>query len=133
MATIKVCIKCGFIHPLNKICKVCKNELIETKYDDKEYYQNEQQFTQKIYEEYVFNSPEYDEEMFQKRIEHDKEIRKLAYDTSRSTKSDTLKCPKCGSTAVTTGERGYSLLTGFIGSSQTMNRCGKCGYKWKFT
>ena len=41
------------------------------------------------------------------------------------------KCPICGSTAVTTGQRGYSIVTGFIGSSQTMNRCGKCGYKWK--
>jgi len=45
--------------------------------------------------------------------------------------ADTLTCPKCGSTAVTTGQRGYSIVTGFIGSSQTMNRCGKCGYKWK--
>lgn len=42
-----------------------------------------------------------------------------------------LTCPKCGSTAVTTGQRGFSIVTGFIGSSQTMNRCGKCGYKWK--
>lgn len=44
---------------------------------------------------------------------------------------NTLKCPKCGSTAVTTGQRGFSIVTGFIGSSQTMNRCGRCGYKWK--
>ena len=42
-----------------------------------------------------------------------------------------LTCPKCGSTAVTTGQRGFSIITGFLGSSQTMNRCGNCGYKWK--
>ncbi len=46
-------------------------------------------------------------------------------------KPDTLKCPKCGSTAVTIGQRGFSLFTGFIGSSQTMNRCGNCGHRWK--
>lgn len=42
-----------------------------------------------------------------------------------------IKCPKCGSTAVTTGQRGYSLWTGFLGAGKTVNRCGSCGYKWK--
>lgn len=40
------------------------------------------------------------------------------------------KCPKCGSTSITTGSRGYSLFTGFLGSGKTVNRCGNCGYKW---
>ena len=44
---------------------------------------------------------------------------------------DTLTCPKCGSTAITTGQRGFSIISGFIGSGSTVNRCGKCGYKWK--
>lgn len=39
-------------------------------------------------------------------------------------------CPKCGSTNVSTGQRGYSIMTGFLGSGRTMNRCGGCGYKW---
>lgn len=42
-----------------------------------------------------------------------------------------IHCPKCGSTNITAGQRGYSLLTGFIGSGNTVNRCAKCGYKWK--
>ena len=41
-----------------------------------------------------------------------------------------LTCPKCGSTAVTTGARGYSIVTGFLGAGKTVNRCGSCGYKW---
>lgn len=41
------------------------------------------------------------------------------------------RCPKCGSTAITTGQRGFSLLTGFIGSGNTVNRCSNCGHKWK--
>ena len=46
-------------------------------------------------------------------------------------KDQPLRCPRCGSTAVTTTSRGYSLLTGFIGSNKTVNRCGKCGHTWK--
>lgn len=42
-----------------------------------------------------------------------------------------VKCPKCGSTSIATTNRGYSLLTGFIGSGKPMNVCQKCGHKWK--
>lgn len=41
------------------------------------------------------------------------------------------KCPKCGSIAITAGQRGYSLLTGFLGSNKTVNRCANCGHTWK--
>ena len=41
------------------------------------------------------------------------------------------KCPKCGSANITTGQRGYSLLTGFWGSNKTVNRCANCGHTWK--
>ena len=42
-----------------------------------------------------------------------------------------VKCPKCGSAQITTGNKGYSLLTGFLGSNKTVNRCSKCGYSWE--
>lgn len=42
-----------------------------------------------------------------------------------------VRCPICGSTTISVGQKGYSLLTGFIGSSKTTNRCGKCGYSWQ--
>lgn len=48
-----------------------------------------------------------------------------------SISKNTVRCPKCGSTAISTGQRGYSLLTGFLGSNKTVNRCAKCGYKWE--
>lgn len=44
---------------------------------------------------------------------------------------DKVSCPKCGSTSITTGQRGYSLLTGLLGSGKTVNRCANCGYKWE--
>lgn len=42
-----------------------------------------------------------------------------------------VRCPKCGSYSVATTNRGYSLLTGFIGSGSPRNVCQKCGHKWK--
>ena len=45
--------------------------------------------------------------------------------------SNAVRCPKCGSYSVATTNRGYSLLTGFIGSGSPRNVCQKCGYKWK--
>lgn len=45
--------------------------------------------------------------------------------------TDIVHCPHCGSTAITTGQRGFSIVTGFLGSNKTVNRCGKCGYSWK--
>ena len=50
---------------------------------------------------------------------------------NRNINKNQPKCPKCGSTAITTGQRGFSLVTGFIGSNKTMNRCANCGHKWK--
>lgn len=45
--------------------------------------------------------------------------------------SDEIRCPRCNSTQISTGSRGFSLVWGFIGSGKTVNRCGKCGYSWK--
>lgn len=42
-----------------------------------------------------------------------------------------VRCPKCGSTQITTGQRGFSFWTGFIGANKTVNRCAKCGYSWQ--
>lgn len=45
--------------------------------------------------------------------------------------SNQVRCPRCGSTQITTGQRGYSLFSGFLGSNKTVNRCANCGYSWK--
>ena len=41
------------------------------------------------------------------------------------------RCPKCNSISIATVNRGYSFLTGFLGSGKPMNVCQSCGYKWK--
>lgn len=42
-----------------------------------------------------------------------------------------LRCPRCHSTAITTGTKGYGFIRGFLGSNKTVNRCGSCGYSWE--
>lgn len=95
--------------------------------------------------EYVLNNQEYDYKHF---ISIDKQMDKLIIElatehnqeivpqTQQSNEIDeeennTVRCPKCGSTQITTGQRGYSLFSGFLGSNKTVNRCANCGYSWK--
>lgn len=54
-------------------------------------------------------------------------------------------CPRCGSTSITTGPRGFSagmsllsgllggnsVESGLIGSGNTVNRCANCGHTWR--
>lgn len=40
-------------------------------------------------------------------------------------------CPKCGSSEYHAGARGFSIVTGFIGSGKTVLTCLKCGHRWK--
>lgn len=55
----------------------------------------------------------------------------LAQQRAEEEEKNTVRCPKCGSTQITTGQRGYSLFSGFLGSNKTVNRCANCGYSWK--
>lgn len=50
---------------------------------------------------------------------------------SKKEEENTIHCPKCDSTAITTGARGVNNFWGLLGASKTVNRCGNCGYTWK--
>lgn len=47
------------------------------------------------------------------------------------TDDEAVKCPKCGSTQVHAEKRGWSAMTGFIGSGKIVLTCLKCGNKFK--
>ena len=142
---IKICPKCGS-HCMDgsdkdTLCDVCGKTMITTNFSDDDYYTASNadklpELFQRIRERYVINSPEFDEKLYNEVI--DKEymenmrVDALMESISKNNReSNVLRCPKCGSTAVTTGQKGWSLLTGFLGSGKTVNRCGNCGYKWK--
>ena len=67
------------------------------------------------------------------KIRRTGQIPATLYDKNDNTnyhEPDLPRCPKCNSAAVTTGQRGWSMVSGFIGSGKTVNRCAKCGHKW---
>lgn len=43
---------------------------------------------------------------------------------------DIIKCPKCGSQHISSGNRGYSFIWGSLGSEETLNHCQNCGHSW---
>ena len=43
---------------------------------------------------------------------------------------DIIKCPKCGSQHISSGNRGWSPIWGLLGSDETLNHCQNCGHRW---
>jgi len=120
-------------------CLYCSHETVITKYSLDDYFKDMVKI-RKCLKEYAKNSPEFDEELAKKREEENdkvihgsmtKEEKTVLQDMGAIPNNNIPKCPKCGSTAVSTGARGFSIVTGFIGSGQTVNRCGNCGHKWR--
>lgn len=90
---------------------------------------------EKILEEYAKNSPEFDEELANKREEEeDKAIHGRGTPVNTQQKN-VPKCPTCGSTNVnkiSTTKKAAGFLTFGVFSSnlgKTME-CKNCGYKW---
>ncbi len=64
---------------------------------------------------------------FRNQIEQQEQIKKQSEEQQRNQ----VRCPKCGSIHIAEGTRGYTLTTGFIGSSKFRYICKNCGFKWK--
>lgn len=64
-------------------------------------------------------------------IQNQRKAMNLAQQQSEQQNINQVRCPKCGSTQIGVTNRGYSLLSGFIGSGSARNVCQNCGYKWK--
>lgn len=122
-----------------KIYNICKQSEF---FDENEYNELHNDLANNWY--YTFRFDKFEEltgeKAFTKENEayHDIESKKRVSEamskyagTITSNDSNQVKCPKCGSTSITAGQRGYSLLTGFIGSGKTVNRCANCGHRWK--
>lgn len=74
---------------------------------------------------------EYELKMSQFREQRKQKSARMQADwNAKQQEKNTVKCPKCGSTAIATVNRGFSIITGFIGSGSARNVCQKCGHKW---
>lgn len=88
-------------------------------------------------EKYTVNSPQFDKQLYEDLLTEEykdsleREATELRRQQEIALNRSKIHCPKCNSTNITTGQRGYSFWTGFLGSSKTVNRCGNCGYKWE--
>lgn len=122
----------------NNICPFCKSQLINTMLTENDFdeigeyshYNRDLllamiELRQKDVIEFETKMQPFRQEA--KRIEEEQERRTREY----LAKKNLPRCPKCSSTNIATGQRGYSLITGFIGSGKTVNRCTNCGHKWK--
>lgn len=141
------CKKCGTItysfkkDPSEELCMMCgtlgTQQFVPEQYLD-EYGDLKPGAREQIFEELVKTSPEFDQEAYERvplvRAQYKRQSAMLAAESkgeNTSNTSSSVRCPKCGSYSVATTNRGYSLLTGFIGSSSPRNVCQKCGHKWK--
>lgn len=59
-----------------------------------------------------------------------KENEKLQKKIENVKNGDIVKCPKCGSQHISSGNRGYSFIWGSLGSEETLNHCQNCGHSW---
>jgi hypothetical protein len=50
--------------------------------------------------------------------------------TGGMTKEDPIKCPRCRSTQIQAGTRGWNIWTGIIGSHKVVLTCLKCGFRF---
>lgn len=141
------CKKCGTIgfsfkkDPSEELCMMCgtlgTQQFVPEQYLD-EYGDLKPGAKEQIFEELVKTSPEFDQEAYDRvplvLAQYERQSAMLAAESqgeNTSNTSSSVRCPKCGSYSVATTNRGYSLLTGFIGSGSPRNVCQKCGHKWK--
>lgn len=82
------------------------------------------------------------EDFERQRIAENERLSKLGLNTD----DEPVRCPKCGSTQITAGDKGFSvgkavagdivagpvgLVAGAIGSKKTIITCLNCGHKWE--
>lgn len=122
----------------NNICPFCKHELIDTLISEDdfasigEYSNYNRELLMAMIELRKKDIIEFETKMMPFR-QADKEAEERMERNRQEylAKKNLPKCPKCGSTSITTGARGVNYLWGFIGASKTVNRCGNCGHTWK--
>ena len=127
------------------VCDYCGEKRIEINLDCKifdiapNYPESKRQDfdRENLYQKFLYQNPKYDGIIFDKRLKEEREAIENMFEDIEENCIENKKninnpsCPKCGSTAITTGNRGFSIWTGFFGSGATVNRCGNCGHRFK--
>lgn len=121
----------------NNICPYCKNTLEDTLISEDDFYaigeysNYNRDLILAMIELRKKDVIEFETKMQpfrQKEKKFEEKNQRLA---ETSVEKDKVNCPKCGSTNITEGTKGFSIMTGFIGSSNFRYVCKNCGNKWK--
>ena len=146
MDMLKFCAKCrkeneetfhvyiGLIDEDCYECTICQNNMIDTILTIDEYNIVDNISDDISFLEAMIKLKQDDIIEFQLRINQFK-LQQEQAENIKSHKSEEqmerLSCPKCGSTSITEGTKGFSIMTGFIGSDKFRYVCKDCGNKWK--
>lgn len=118
------------------VCPHCGNDLIDTGMSVGEfcnillYTDNNPKVVQALMDLYKNAPIEYQIKFNQLKMQYEQQKAQQQSQTSES-KEPKHTCPKCGSSNITEGTKGFSLITGFIGSGNFRYVCKNCGNKWK--
>lgn len=123
------------------VCPHCGNDLIDTEMNVSEfcnillYTDNNPKVVHALMDLYKNDPIEYQIKINQLKMQYEQQketTKKPKPQTQISKPQETkLTCPKCGSTNITEGTKGFTLTTGFIGSGNFRYVCKNCGNKWK--
>lgn len=122
----------------NNICPFCKHELIDTLLSEDDFYDiGEYSNYNRDFLLAMIDLRQKDVIEFETKMQPFREATKKKEQVEEIKRQEYLKninipkCPKCGSTSISTGARGVNYIWGFIGASKTVNRCANCGHTWK--
>lgn len=112
-------------------CVVCGRELVNTVLTVEEYSILEKITIEVSFFDSMMDLKQKDPIEFQLKMSQFKTQLQQQKGNEQIENSNLIHCPKCDSTAITTGARGVNNFWGLLGASKTVNRCGNCGYTWK--
>lgn len=148
MPYVKMCKQCAeahkddihngyyeFIRDDIYVCPICNSELIDTIITRDEYLiviniSNDNSFIQSMIKLKQDDIIKFQARIgqFKIQLQQQKQLKKCE---RQEYNENVITCPKCGSANIQSTNRGFSLISGFIGSGSPRNVCQKCGFKWK--
>lgn len=142
------------------ICPYCDSKLVETEesYEDIAKLENpnwlrptksKEEILGHIFSRYVKDNPQFIPEAHERMLRMKARKNKATADSLKraiNNATPTLKCPKCGSTSISTQKQGFGVgkaaagvavagpagaLAGGINANKVYNVCQNCGHKWE--
>lgn len=147
-------------HMEGGICPYCDSELTETAEDYKviatlenptwvKPLKSTEEIFHYVFDKYVQNNPQFIPEANERMLRMRKRENRAAADMYKraiAKSTPTPKCPKCGSTSISTQKQGFGVgkaaagvavagpagaLAGGINANKVYNVCQNCGHKWE--